>query len=107
MMGGLRYHDRHQQCYFIEQGNENSFYENMLELNQFIKQEWIEKGNIEIEFEQSEMRIVIVLDNASYHKKQEVITRLSEECPNLELWFLPPYRTHLRSTAIASSASGD
>ena len=34
---------------------------------------------------------MIILDNASYHKKQEVIARLSEECPNLELWFLPPY----------------
>jgi len=91
VMGGLRYHDRRQQCYFIEQGNGDSFYENMVKLNQFVKQEWIEKGNIEIEFEQSEMRIVIVLDNASYHKKQEVMARLSEECPNLELWFLPPY----------------
>jgi transposase len=91
VMGGLRYHDRRQQCYFIEQGNGDSFYENMLKLNQFVKQEWIGKGNLEIEFEQSEIRVVIVLDNASYHKKQEVIARLSEECPNLELWFLPPY----------------
>ena len=90
-MGGLRYHDRHQQCYFIERGNGDSFYENMLKLNQFVKQEWIDQGNLEIEFERSEVRIVIVLDNASYHKKQEVIARLSEECPNLELWFLPPY----------------
>jgi len=60
VMGGLRYHDRHHQCYFIEQGNGDSFYENMLKLNQFVKQEWIGKGNVEIEFEQSEMRIVIV-----------------------------------------------
>jgi transposase len=63
----------------------------MLKLNQFIKEEWVEKGNIESEFDQSEMRIVIVLDNASDHKKQEVIAKLSQECPNLELWFLPPY----------------
>jgi len=70
-MGGLRYHDRRQQCYFIEQGNGDSFYENMLKLNQFVKQEWIGKGNVEIEFEQSEMRIVIVLDNASYHKSRK------------------------------------
>ncbi|NJR40864.1 MAG: hypothetical protein HC781_21025 [Leptolyngbyaceae cyanobacterium CSU_1_4] len=76
VMGGLRSHDRHQQCYFIEQENGDSFYENMLKLNQFVKQEWIEKGNLEIEFERSEIRIVILLDNASYHKKQEVIARL-------------------------------
>ena len=91
VMGGLRYHDRHRQCYFIEQGNGDSFYANMLKLVQFVKQEWVEKGNIESEFEQNGPRILIVLDNASYHKKQEVMTKLSTACPNLELCFLPPY----------------
>jgi transposase len=91
IMGGLRYHDRHRQCYFIEQGNGDSFYASMLKLHQFVKEEWVEKGNIESKFEENGVRILIVLDNASYHRKQEVIAKLSEECPNLELWFLPPY----------------
>lgn len=63
----------------------------MVKLNQFVMQELIEKGNIEIESEQSDMPIVIVLDNESYHKKQEVMARFSEEYPNLELCFLPSY----------------
>ena len=29
-------------------------------------------------------RILIVLDNASYHKKQTIIDQLANECPNLE-----------------------
>jgi hypothetical protein len=55
----------------------------MLKLNQFIKEEWVEKGNIESEFDQSEMRIVIVLDNASDHKKQEVIASCLR---NAQIW---------------------
>jgi transposase len=69
VMGGLRYHDRHRQCYFIEQGNGDSFYASMVKLNQFVKAEWLEKGHIESEFGQKGPRILIVLDNASYHKK--------------------------------------
>ncbi|MBW4518051.1 MAG: IS630 family transposase [Timaviella obliquedivisa GSE-PSE-MK23-08B] len=91
MMGGLRYSDRKQKCYFIEQGNGDSFLESMVNLNQYVMQEWVEKGNLECEFQQNGARILIVLDNASYHQKQEVILQISSECPNLELWFLPPY----------------
>jgi transposase len=91
MMGGLRFSDRQQKCYFIEQGNGDSFYESMVNLNEYVRQEWIGKGNIADKFEQSGLRILIVLDNASYHKKQEVLAKISAECPNLELWFLPPY----------------
>ncbi len=91
IMGGLRYEDRRQQCYFIEQGNGDSFYANLIKLNQFVRQEWADKGNLDGEFEQNGPRILVVLDNASYHKKQEIIEKLSTECPNLELWFLPPY----------------
>ena len=91
LMGGLRYNDRKQQCYFIEQGNGDSFYSSLIKLNQFVLKEWVDKGNLEGEFEQKGPKILIVLDNASYHKKQEVIDKLKTECPNLELWFLPPY----------------
>jgi transposase len=90
-MGGLRYSDRKQKCYFIEQGNGDSFKSNLVKLNEFIRQEWVEKGNIESEFTLNGPRVLIVLDNASYHKKQAVIDQLKAECPNLELCFLPPY----------------
>jgi transposase len=91
LMGGLRYSDRKQKCYFIEQGNGDSFKNNLVKLNDFIQQEWVENGNIESEFTLKGPRVLIVLDNASYHKKQAVIDQLKDECPNLELCFLPPY----------------
>lgn len=91
LMGGLRYGDRKQNCYFIEQGNGDSFYTNLIKLNQFVKEEWVEKGNSESEFEEQAPRVLIVLDNASYHKKQLVLDKIMMECPNLELLFLPPY----------------
>ena len=91
LMGGLRYSDRKQQCYVIDQGNSESFQTNLVKLNEFVRQEWVENGNIASEFVEKGPRILIVLDNASYHKKQTVIDPLALECPNLELFFLPPY----------------
>ncbi|MGG6265601.1 IS630 family transposase [Leptolyngbya sp. AN03gr2] len=91
VMGGLRYHDRQRQCYFIEQGNSDSFYASLEKLNAFVKQEWTEAGNLETEFEQAGPKILLVLDNASYHKKQAVLEQIAAEFPNLQLLFLPPY----------------
>ena len=91
LMGGLRYSDRKQKCYVIDQGNGESFQTNLVKLNEFVCQEWVENGNIASEFVEKGPRILIVLDNASYHKKQTVIDQLALEFPNLELFFLPPY----------------
>jgi transposase len=52
------------------------------------RKQWSQKGNRKT---LSGRRILIVLDNASYHKKQTVIDQMTDECPNLELCFLPPY----------------
>lgn len=95
VMGGLRYHDRKQQCYFIEQGNSESCYANLVKLNEFVKQEWVAAGHLESEFEQWGPKILVVLDNASYHKKQAMLDQLAGECPNLHLLFLPPYSPDL------------
>jgi transposase len=34
---------------------------------------------------------VIILDNASFYKKQEILDEIREEMPNIILEFLPPY----------------
>jgi transposase len=36
-------------------------------------------------------KIVIILDNASFHKKQEYLDQIEVEMPNLYLEFLPEY----------------
>ena len=57
----------------IDQGNGESFQSNLVKLNEFARQEWVENGNIASEFVEKGSTILIVLDNASYHKKQTVI----------------------------------
>ena len=90
-MGGVRYHDRKRVCYFIEQGNSESFYQNLKKLNEFVKKEWVEKGNLEADFTEKGPKILIILDNASYHKKKTTLAEIEENLPNIRLEFLPEY----------------
>lgn len=68
-MGGLRYHDRRRLCYFVNQGNADSFFEQLENLNVFVKKEWVEQGNPAEVYERTGPTIMIILDNASYHKR--------------------------------------
>lgn len=90
-MGGVRYHDRKRMCYFIEKGTSETFKEQVQKLHEFIKKEWIEQGNIEAEFKEKGPKILIILDNASYHKKKTTLKDIKEKCSNLQLDFLPEY----------------
>lgn len=36
VMEGLRYHDRKRLCYFIDKGNADSFFEQLVKLNNFV-----------------------------------------------------------------------
>lgn len=91
VMGGVRYHDRKRMCYFIEKGTSETFKEQVQKLHEFIKKEWIEQGNIEAEFKEKGPKILIILDNASYHKKKTTLEEIKEKCSNLQLDFLPEY----------------
>ena len=44
-MGGLRYHDRKNLSFFVDNGNGESFFESLEKLNQFIKAEWVKQRN--------------------------------------------------------------
>ncbi len=91
VMGGLRYHDRKRMCYFIERGNGESFYEQLEKLNEYVKNEWVEQGNQERDFQDNGSKILIILDNASYHKKKEILQQIEQKLPNIQLYFLPAY----------------
>jgi transposase len=95
VMGGIRYHDKKRKCYFIERGNSESFYEQLEQLNKFVKEEWVEQGNKAEEFENTGPKILIILDNASYHKKKTTIEKIEENFPNIHLDFLPAYSPDL------------
>jgi transposase len=91
VMGGLRYHDKKRMCYFIEKGNGDSFYEQIEKLNESVKNEWIEQGHQEGDFHVSGTKILIILDNASFHKKKDILQKIEQKLPNIQLYFLPAY----------------
>jgi transposase len=91
VMGGVRYHDKKRTCFFIDKGNSISFYEQIKNLYTSIKNEWINQGNLGDIFISSGVKILIILDNASYHKKKDVLQKIEQEMPNIQLYFLPPY----------------
>jgi transposase len=91
LMGGLRYTDKKRLNYFIEQGNGDTFYEQLKALNNFVLQEWLEQGNQAENFSRDGAKIVVILDNASFHKRKDILTKIETEIPNIRLEFLPPY----------------
>lgn len=95
VMGGVRYHDRKRICYFIDKGTGESFYEQLKQLNEFVKKEWMQSGNQEASFQESGPKILIILDNASYHKKKTTIEDIEKNLPNIQLYFLPAYSPDL------------
>jgi hypothetical protein len=72
IMGGLRYHDKKRMNFIIKKGNADGFYEQLKSLNNFLLQEWIEQGNPIEKFKDGSAKIVIILDNASFHKRKDV-----------------------------------
>lgn len=91
VMGGIREHDRKRLCFFIKKGDADTFYEQLQQLNDFVKNEWVEKGNPPEDFKEKGPKIVIVLDNASYHKRIDIQQKIPKELPNIILEFLPAY----------------
>jgi transposase len=91
IMGGLRYHDKKRMNFVIKKGNADVFYEQLKSLNNFLLQEWIEQGNPTETFNKCSAKIVIILDNASFHKRKDILAHIKTEMPNIILEFLPPY----------------
>jgi transposase len=91
VMGGVRYSDKKRWVDFIPTGNSVNFYLVLQTFYEDVKKEWIEAGNLDADFQEKGCKILIVLDNASFHKKEEILKKISTEMPNLIIEFLPPY----------------
>ncbi len=91
VMGCIREADRKRVCFFIKKGNAEIFYEQLQQLHELIKQEWVSKGNRPEDFSKQGPKIILILDNASFHKRQDILANISQELPNFVLEFLPPY----------------
>ena len=90
-MGGVRYHDKKRLNFVIKKGDANTFYEQIKSLNTLLIEEWVEQGNHRENFVASGVKFMIILDNASYHKKKDILMKISAEMPHIILEFLPPY----------------
>ena len=75
----------------IKKGDSLTFYEQLIKLNESVKEEWIAQGNNWEDFAKKGPKILIILDNASFHKKQEILTDIEKNLPNIILEFLPAY----------------
>ncbi|GFE72346.1 hypothetical protein CFPU101_49560 [Chroococcus sp. FPU101] len=90
-MGCLRYSDRKRFVEFVKKGNSQSFKEVLKVFYEEVINEWIEAGNKKEDFCEKGARLVIILDNASFHKKAEILKEIETEMPNIYLEFLPEY----------------
>ena len=77
--------------FFIKTGNADTFLSQLQQLNELIKQEWVNKGNRSDDFQSHGSKIILILDNASFHKRQDVLSQVSKELTNFRLDFLPTY----------------
>jgi transposase len=91
VMGFLRYSDKRRFVEFVKKGNSETFYEVMKVFYAEAIREWVEDGNLAEEFETKGPKLVIILDNASFHKKAEIIKQIEEEMPKIQLEYLPAY----------------
>ena len=95
VMGGLRYHHRLNLSCFVDNGNGESFFESLEKLSQFIKAESVKQGNKLQLYERLGPRILVILDHASYHKRQDILEKIAQLLPNIHFWFLPAYSPDL------------
>jgi len=56
-----------------------------------LKDEWESLGNLRDNFQHIGQKNIIVLDNASYHKRRDIPDKIAVQMPNLVLKFLPLY----------------
>lgn len=90
-MGAVRHSDKKRLVDFVSKGDGDNFYSTLKVIEREVKYEWISEGNKAEDFVSKGTKIIIILDNASFHKKEDIINKIEREMPNLILEFLPAY----------------
>ena len=88
-MAGVRYSDKKRWVDFMPSGNSANFYAVLKIFYGDLRAEWILQGNLAEDFKDKGYKFVIILDNASFHKKAETLPKIAAEMPNLIIEFLP------------------
>ncbi len=82
-MGAVRYSDKKRLVDFVQKGNSQNFYLTLKSLYQEVKCEWISEGNKDEDFASKGTKIIVILDNASFHKKENILKKIAQEMPNI------------------------
>jgi transposase len=91
VMGGVRYSDKKRWVEFIQKGDSLTFYQVLKSFYEELIKEWMSAENSGEDFQEKGAKIVIILDNASFHKKEDILKKIEEDMPNIHLEFLPEY----------------
>lgn len=91
VMGALRFSDKKRFVDFVKKGDSENFYKALKNFYEEQINEWISAGNLRENFEEKSPKIVMILDNASFHKKVEYLQKIEEEMPKIHLEYLPEY----------------
>jgi transposase len=91
VMGGLRFSDKKHYVDFIKKGNSESFFSVLQGFYNHLKYEWAGIDKNPEDFDKSDHKIILILDNASIHKTKEFLEKIQKDMPNLVLEFLPEY----------------
>ncbi len=81
-MGGVRYSDKKIWVDFMTSGNAANFYAVLKNFYADLREEWILQGNLAENFQDKGCKFVIILENASFHKKAEILQKIASEMPN-------------------------
>jgi transposase len=63
------------------------------------------QGNNIEDFNELSAKIVIILDNASFHKRKDILDKIEAEMPNFILEFLPAYSPDYNLIELANAFS--
>ena len=80
VMGAIREIDRKRVCFFVKKGNIDIFYEQLQQLNELTKQEWVSKGKRPEDFSKYDPKIILILDNASTSSQYVHVLHLPPVC---------------------------
>lgn len=90
-MGALRAKDKKRVNFFVKKGDSQAFYQSLNSLHKRIVNKWVKEGHKEEYFPEKYLKIIIILDKASFHKKADIIKKIELEMPNIRLEYLPEY----------------
>ncbi len=83
VMGGIRYSDKKRLVDFLPKGTGENFYKVLKNFYEEVIYDWAGEDRSVSEFEKDGPKVVIILDNASIHKKEEFTEKIKLEMPNL------------------------